>query len=180
VRIFAAVVAVFAGLAGHAQTTCDCDPQVPETMKNRQCSLIVEAEKQPPDVVIFFLRDINPRKANRLLALPREQGTGLQRIADLTPGTRAALWRDTIAKAKSLWGDDWGVAYNGDRVRTQCHVHVHIGKMIPGVEWGDFIVVNGPDEIPVPGVDGYWIHPVAGGKLHVHIGEQVTENVLLR
>jgi hypothetical protein len=65
-------------------------------------------------------------------------------------------------------------------VRTQCHVHVHIGKMIPGVEWGDFVIANGADDIPVPGVDGLWIHPIAGGKMHVHTGEQVTENVLLR
>ena len=34
-------------------------------------------------------------------------------------------------------------------------------------------------QIPTPGVDGYWIHPV-NGKLHVHTGEQVCETVLLR
>jgi len=142
--------------------------------------LCAEAEKQPASVVIFFLPDTNPRKHNRLLALPREHSPGLHRIADLTPSTRAALWREAIGKAKSLWGDNWGVAYNGDRVRTQCHVHIHIGKMIPGVEWGEFKEVSGPEEIPIPDVDGFWIHATADGKLHVHTGEQVTETVLLR
>ena len=34
-------------------------------------------------------------------------------------------------------------------------------------------------QIPTPGKDGYWIHPV-NGKLHVHTGEQICETVLLR
>jgi diadenosine tetraphosphate (Ap4A) HIT family hydrolase len=178
--MFASAAIVVCALAARAETPCGCDPKVPETMKERQCSLCAEAEKQPPDAMIFFLRDANPRKPNRLLALPRQHSTGLQRITDLAPDVRQALWREAIAKARVQWGDDWGVAYNGDRVRTQCHVHVHIGKMIPGVEWGDFVMANGPDDIPVPAADGLWIHPIAGGKLHVHTGEQVTENVLLR
>ena len=148
-------------------------------MKERQCSLCAEAEKQPADVVIFFVPDANPRKPNRLLALPREHSPGLHRIADLTPSTRQALWREAIAKAKSLWGDQWALAYNGDTVRTQCHVHIHIGRIIPGVEWGEFVVVD-PDNIPIPGVNGYWVHPIDGGKVHVHTSEQVTETVLLR
>jgi diadenosine tetraphosphate (Ap4A) HIT family hydrolase len=164
----------------HAQTQCACDAKNPETLKARECSLCAEAEKQPAGTVIFFLPDANPRKPNRLLAIPREHAPALHRVVDLTPESRAALWREAIDKAKSTWGEDWAIAYNGDRVRTQCHVHVHIGKIIPGVEWGDFLLVNSPAEIPVPGVDGYWIHPVAGGKLHVHTGEQVTETVLLR
>jgi diadenosine tetraphosphate (Ap4A) HIT family hydrolase len=163
-----------------AQTACACDPKNPETLKSRECSLCGESEKQPPGTGIFFLKDINPRKPNRLLALPREHvTTGLHRIVDLPPTTRAALWRESIAKAKSLWGENWAIAYNGDRVRTQCHVHIHIGKIIAGVEWGPFLEVASADEIPLPGVDGYWIHP-AGAKLHVHTGEQVTETVLLR
>ena len=47
------------------------------------------------------------------------------------------------------------------------------------VEAGEFLVVDGPAQIPVPGKDGYWIHPV-NGKLHVHTGEQICETVLLR
>lgn len=164
----------------NAQTQCACDPKNPETLKARECGLCAEAEKQPLDGGIFFLKDINPRKPNRLLALPREHmTTGMHRIGDLPAASRAALWREAIAKAKSLWGEKWAIAYNGDLVRTQCHVHVHIGRIIPGVEWGTFLEVASADEIPVPGVDGYWIHSV-GAKLHVHTGEQVTETVLLR
>ena len=33
-----------------------------------------------------------------------------------------------------MWGDEWGVAYNGERVRTQCHMHLHIGKLLHGIE----------------------------------------------
>ena len=103
----------------------------------------------------------------------------MHQMAALSAEERTELWRAAIAKAKELWGDRWGLAYNAEKLHTQCHVHVHIGKVIDGVEWGEFKVVNDPEEIPLPGEDGLWIHPV-DGKLHVHIGEQVTENVLLR
>jgi len=100
-------------------------------------------------------------------------------MSALSAGIRAELWRAAIAKAKDLWGDHWALAYNAEKLHTQCHVHIHIGKLIDGVEWGDFKVVDSPDQIPLPGADGLWIHEV-DGKLHVHLGEQVTENVLLR
>ena len=47
------------------------------------------------------------------------------------------------------------------------------------VEDADFLVIDGPEEIPDPGNSGLWIHP-AGAKLHVHTDEQVSETVLLR
>jgi hypothetical protein len=162
-----------------AQTPCPCDIKIPETLNARQCSLSKITEQQPPDVGVFFLPDANPKKPNRLLALPRQQSPGMQRIADLTPENRLELWTNAIEKAKEKWGDRWGIAYNGDNVRTQCHVHIHIGRLIDGVEAGEFLLVDGPAQIPVPGVDGYWIHPV-NGKLHVHTGEQICETVLLR
>jgi diadenosine tetraphosphate (Ap4A) HIT family hydrolase len=162
-----------------AQTPCPCDVAKPETLNVRQCSLCKLAEEQPPDIRVFFVPDANPKKPNRLLALPREQKVGMQRIADLTPETRLELWTKAIEKAKEKWGERWGIAYNGDNVRTQCHVHIHIGRLIDGVETGAFLLVDGPALIPVPGVDGYWIHPV-NGKLHVHTGEQICETVLLR
>jgi hypothetical protein len=78
-----------------------------------------------------------------------------------------------------LWGDDWGLAYNGEKVRTQCHTHIHIGKLIKGLETTNYIVVSKPSEIPAKTGEGIWVHP-AGVKLHVHLGEQTTETVLLR
>jgi hypothetical protein len=49
---------------------CACDPGKPETMSSRECSLCSEAEKQTGAAEIFFLKDVNPRKPNRWLALP--------------------------------------------------------------------------------------------------------------
>ena len=171
-----------AALIAHAQMVeCACDPANAESMKARQCSLCVEAEKQAPGTPVFFLKDANPRKTNRYLALPGVHTSRYHRLADLPAADRTALWTGAIAKARELWGDDWGLAVNGDKVRTQCHTHIHIGRLLPGVEWGDDIaVVGSAAEIPVPREDGFWIHPLKDGKLHVHRGEQITETVLLR
>jgi hypothetical protein len=176
-----ALIALAAVGAMHAiaATECACDPQKPETMEARQCSLCREAEKQPADRTIFFLKDINPRKPNRWLALTRAHGSGLHHLHDLPLESRTALWTAAIEKAKSMWGDDWGVAYNGEKVRTQCHTHVHIGKLMPHIETNHFIVISKPSQIPAPAGEGLWIHPV-GAKLHVHLGEQTTETTLMR
>lgn len=162
-----------------AQVACPCDPQDLETLKERQCALCAAAEKQPPGTLVFFLQDNSPRKPNRWLALPRQHSPGLHEMAALPAETRARLWQDAIAKARELWGDYWGLAYNAEKLHTQCHVHIHIGKLIDAVEWGEFQVAGDASQIPLPGVDGLWVHP-AGDKLHVHLGEQVTETVLLR
>lgn len=148
-------------------------------MKARQCSLCNEAEKQSSGVEVFFLKDINPRKPNRWLALPRQHGSGLHHLHDLSPEVRTALWTAAITRAKELWGEDWGIAYNGEKVRTQCHSHVHIGKLLKGIETQNFIVISKPSQIPAPPGEGLWIHP-AGNRMHVHLGEQTTETALLR
>ena len=159
---------------------CNCDPARPETLQARECSLCREADKQPPEVGIFFLKDNNPRKPNRWLALPRDHGSGLHSLADLPRQQRTRLWKAAIEKARSLWGDQWGVAYNGDRVRTQCHAHIHIGRLLKGIETRKFLLVNGPAQIPMPkDGTGLWIHQ-QGNKLHVHLGEQTAETVLFR
>ena len=166
-----------------AQTqSCDCDVTNPESMKARQCSLCGEAEKQPAGTEVFFLKDVNPRKPNRWLALPKAHAEHWHRMADLPAELRTKLWTAAIAKARELFGETaWGLALNSDRIRTQCHTHIHIGKLLPGVETSDALLeVSSPAEIPVPDEDGIWVHPVAGGKLHVHRGEKITETVLLR
>lgn len=174
-----ALILLFAGSL-FAATECACDPAQPETLKLRQCSLCNEAEKQPAGTEIFFLKDINPRKPNRWLVLPTAHGTGLHHLHDLPPKLRTALWTAAIRKGQELWGDDWGVAYNGEKVRTQCHTHLHIGKLLKGVEYGKFIVIRKPSQIPAPEGEGVWVHPIANGLMHVHIGEQTTETTLLR
>jgi hypothetical protein len=100
-------------------------------------------------------------------------------LHDLSLDERTKLWTAAIEKAQSLWGGEWGLAYNGENVRTQCHTHIHIGKLIKGIETSNFVVVSNPSEIPAPPGEGLWIHP-AGESLHVHLGEQTTETVLLR
>ena len=165
----------FADLPG-----CACDPRDPRTMEARECGLSREAAAQPSDPPVFFLRDSNPRKPNRWLALPSEVRKGVHTLANMTPRERLQLWTASIRKAKELWGDEWGLAFNGEDVRTQCQPHVHIGKLLKGVETENFVVVSQPAEIPLPvGSTGLWIHP-QGGRLHVHLGEQLTETVLFR
>jgi diadenosine tetraphosphate (Ap4A) HIT family hydrolase len=159
---------------------CACDVARRETMDARPCGLCREAEKQPADAPVFFLKDINPRKPNRWLALPRAHHEGANVLSGMTAAERTAFWTAAIAKAKELWGEQWGVAMNGDESRTQCHAHVHIGKLLEGVETRNVVTVDGPANIPLPrDGTGLWIH-AEGKKLHVHLGEQITETVLLR
>lgn len=156
---------------------CVCDIADPQSMAKRECGLCREAEKQQQDIQVFFVQDINPNKPHRWLALPRAHAHSLDA---LTADQRAALWSGAIEKARSLWGDQWAVAANADSRRSQCHVHVHIGKLLDGSENSDFIVVSTPAEIPVPKeAGGIWIHPV-DGKLHVHLGEEAPETLLMR
>lgn len=176
------VLLVAAGLAASAAVDrCGCDPAQPETMKERACSLTREATKHGEGIDIFFLKDANPRKANRTLALPtRIVGGEMHELRHLSAPERNRLWRDSIAKAKELWGDNWGVAYNGVKVRTQCHLHIHIGKLLQGVDSGKAIYVRRIEDIPVPkDGTGLWVHPV-GNRLKVHLNEQICETVLLR
>ena len=171
---FLAAVAAEADITG-----CACDPADPVSMEARLCSLSREAAKQPPEPGFFFLKDISPRKQKRTLMLPRRLEKGVYRLSDLTPKERLEFWTEAIRKAEELWGDDWGLAVNGDKVRTQCHPHIHIGKFLKASEKNNFIVINHPRQIPVPKGDGLWIHPV-DKRLHVHTGEQICETVLLR
>jgi hypothetical protein len=169
---------LFATWSWAQMVDCACDVRNPESLKARQCSLCAEAEKQTADV--FFVKDINPRKPNRYLALPRFHGPAGHRLADLPADHRTKLWTAAIQKARELWGNQWALAINGDLVRTQCHTHIHIGKLLPGVETGQFTEIDSPDQIPVPDQDGLWIYQGPNGKLRVHRGEQITETVLLR
>ncbi len=159
---------------------CPCDPTQPATMAERQCSLCAVAEKQPLDVPVFFVKDINPRKPNRWLALPRAHGAAAHHLHEMSPTARTQLWTMAIAKARELFGDQWGVAYNGEKVRTQCHTHLHLGRfnLLAEQRLGT-LVVSDASQIPAPPGMGIWVHPV-GGKLHVHTGEQTTETVLVR
>ena len=172
-------VAVFSTAAWGQNVECNCDPAQPATMEARQCSLCREAEKQSPEIELFFLKDNNPRKPNRWLVLPRAHQSGRHHFHEAPEELRRDLWNAAIGKGRELFGEEWGVAYNGEKVRTQCHLHLHIGRFITAAENDRFIVVSSVDEIPVPPGEGVWIHPV-NGKLHVHYGEQICETALVR
>ena len=159
---------------------CVCDVNKPETLAGKECDLCKLAELEPAKPPVFFLKDNSPRKPNRWLALPRGHGKGPDELSQMTARQRFLLWSAAIEKGKSLWGDQWGLAINGPKVRSQCHAHIHIGKLLPGAETRRFVLVDGPAQIPLPENDGgLWVHP-RGRKLHVHLGEQTTETVLLR
>jgi hypothetical protein len=159
---------------------CACEPTQPASLEARECGLCREAEKQPHETEVFFLKDINPRKPTRWLALPRVHSHVGHPLHKLPKELRAKLWKGAIAKARELWGDQWGLAYNAHTVRTQCHTHIHIGKLLLGLSPGKYIDVDSPEQIPAPADDtGLWVHPV-GSKLRVHYGEGITETTLMR
>ena len=148
-------------------------------MADRVCGLCKLAEQQPAYVTVFFLKDSNPTKPNRMLALPRVHGPGEHLLSSLSADTRLELWSAAIARAQEVWGNEWGIASNGVARRTQCHTHLHIGKLLPDLEEDKFSVVSGPADIPAPpDGGGILVHP-AGGKLHVHL-EDAPELQLMR
>ena len=161
--------------------TCLCDVAVPASLEARECGLCKEAEKQPADIPYFFLRDANPNKPHRWLVLPRFHGDHPQLLAEMTPEQRTGYWSAAIAKAREEWPNDpWGIALNSTEKRSQCHIHMHIGKLLPDVEDDRFVTVDGPSQIPVPrDGDGVWVHEV-NGRLHAHIEEPAGELKLER
>jgi CDP-diacylglycerol pyrophosphatase len=179
-RILAAAGVFLLPLTRADVRNCQCDPARPETMEARECSLCREAEKQAAGVQYFALRDTNPNKPHRWILLPRFHGSRPQQLAEMTPAERTGYWSAAIAKAREEWGEEWGVALNSTEKRTQCHIHLHIGKLLPEMENDRFVTVDSAAELPVPkDGDGMWIHPV-GGRLHAHIEEPMGELKLQR
>ena len=174
---FVPLLLIASALAFGDVRNCSCDTANAESMAKRECGLCREAEKQPAGVAAFLLKDSSPHKPNRWLALPR---THAHSLADLTPAQRTALWTTAITKARELWGDQWGLAVNGVVRRSQCHIHIHIGKRLDDTEAAEFITVDGPADIPLPKDDsGVFVEP-AGGKLRVHLGDDAPELLLMR
>lgn len=164
----------------HADVSgCSCAPNDPKTLKDRACSLTLESLKQPAGTEFFALKDSSPRKPNRWLVLPAGTGPDSLYIERMTPKQRTAFWKVAVAKARELFGDNWGIAYNGQKVRTQCQFHVHVGRFITASETRKFVLVKRLEDIPLVDGDGLWLHPAPGG-FHVHQGEQTAETCLVR
>jgi diadenosine tetraphosphate (Ap4A) HIT family hydrolase len=159
---------------------CACDPSIPESLKVRNCSLSNEALKQPESVEFFVLKDINPRKPGRWLALPRKLAPGSHDLHELSRDERTRLWNFAMTEAEKRFpGRTWGLAYNGSKVRTQCHLHIHIGKWVPAA-WNDkFRLVKRVEDLPAPAEGGILLYPVPGGFM-VLTGEQTMETALVR
>jgi hypothetical protein len=160
---------------------CGCDHTAAATLEAPECSLCREAEKHTSHATpIFFVKDASPRKPNRTLALPVLHGKGVQDLEHVSPEQRLALWKAAMAKAEELWPGQWGLAVNSPTVRTQCHLHIHIGKLNEGADETTGGLVASAEEIPVPPAGrGIWLHPVPGG-LHVHLDREISEPVLMR
>jgi hypothetical protein len=159
---------------------CVCNLTDAETVETRACSLCLEAEKHPGAEPVFLVKDNDPAKPNRWLALPRAKYDGPNPLARMTAPERLAMWTIAIEKAHELWGDGWAVAMNGDIARKQCHAHVHIGRLLDEKETDAGIYIEGPASLPaIDDGAGLWFHP-AGSRLHVHAGAQINETVLMR
>jgi hypothetical protein len=178
---FAASLIVLAVCAVRADVRdCVCDLTSPDAAQIKACSLCIEAAKHPASERVIVLKDNDPTKPDRWLVLPRAPFDGADPLQRMTEPERLAMWEAAMQKGMQLWGTAWGVAMNGDIARRQCHAHVHVGKLLDGKETDNGYYVDGASQLPViADGTGLWFHPV-GGRLHVHIGEQVTETVLMR
>ncbi len=157
---------------------CPCDHADSGSMSSRVCSLCGTAQKERDE--IYFLKDINPHKPNRYLALPKAHDAGYQSTSDLSESLRARLWLRAAKRAEELFPGRWGLAQNSHYFRTQCHAHIHIGPLSPEVEDTGGTVYRTVDEFPNVGQEqGVWVHPRDGGFC-VHLDRDLAEIVLVR
>jgi CDP-diacylglycerol pyrophosphatase len=175
-----AILLVFACAASADVRNCICDLTNPAVAQSRGCSLCIEVEKHPAGERIILVRDNDPTKPDRWLAVPHEKVDGSNPLAEMAAEDRLLLWSTAVAKAREVWGDAWGIAMNSDIARRQCHAHVHIGRLLEERETDSGVYIDNVAELPViADGSGLWFHP-AGKRFHVHTGESITETVLMR
>ncbi len=158
--------------------SCPCDHSRPESLASRVCGLCRTAEEE--DAEFYFLKDINPHKPNRYLALPKAHSRDLQGPSNLSDGERSRYWRAAIEEAKGLYSHQWGLAANGHFFRTQCHAHIHIGSLSRLLEHADGQLFDDPADFPNVDLEqGIWVHPL-DGRYCVHLDRDLAEVVLVR
>lgn len=140
-----------------------------------ECSLCNEAVRRRPEhgSSTIVIKDRNVCKG-RWLALPQEhRGPCIQTLPTVSPQARRDLGRTAIAKALAEFGPGFGLAINPSAERSQCHLHVHIGRLRPNVACSAVMAsVSSPDEVFAAATDqGVWVH-AAGGGYHVHTSER--------
>ncbi len=161
-----------------AVVSCPCDHARTDSLGSRVCSLCQTAETESEE--IYFLRDINPLKPSRYLALPKPHGSGFQSTADLSEELRAKLWSRAAERAEELYPGRWGLAQNSHFFRTQCHAHIHIGPLSPEVDDIGGTLVATAEEVPNVGPEqGIWMHP-RKAMFCVHLDRDLAEIVLVR
>jgi hypothetical protein len=111
--------------------------------------------------------------------LPKAHAPGGHHLHEMPKEVRTQFWTFAIEQARLKFGEEWAAAYNGPSVRTQCHGHLHIGRLIQAAKISNFKVVKRIEDFPAPSDSGVWIYPVPGG-FRVHTGEQITETALVR
>ena len=157
---------------------CPCDHADAETLSSRVCSLCRTAEQQSASV--YFLKDINPHKPNRYLALPRMHNSDLQHTGGLSAQLRTEVWEAAIAEAQRLFGERWGLAENAYFFRTQCHAHIHMGPLSPEVAEEDGTLYERVSDFPaLDASKGVWVHP-REGRYCLHLNRDLAEVVLIR
>ena len=178
VAAFIALAVIVSANPPYPVVGCPCDHALPDTLSGRVCSLCRTAEKQSD--AVYFLKDINPAKPNRYLALTKAHANGLQAVGEMAPAEREMLWTAAIEEAERLFGPRWGLAHNSYFFRTQCHVHIHMGPLSPEVRDEDGRLYDRPADFPAVGAsEGIWIHP-KDGRYCVHLDRDLAEVVLIR
>jgi hypothetical protein len=158
--------------------SCPCDHARPETLAARVCSLCKEADARSTE--FFFLKDINPHKPHRYLALPKAHDSELQAVGTMDADERERYWRVAIAKAEELYPGGWGLASNGHLFRTQCHAHLHMGPLSPDADDAGGTLYGAPKDFPRTEPDqGVWVHP-KDGRYCLHLDRALAEVVLER
>src|SRR5207248_7930890 len=102
-RVTAPLFLILCGLAAQAQELlhCECDHSTHAAYDQRNCGLCAEVDKALSSVEVVFVKDNDPKKPNRWLALPREHAAAsFQLLSDVPPSRRTELWRQAIARAQ--------------------------------------------------------------------------------
>ncbi len=137
---------------------CPCDEGNPRSLDQTVCGLCGGGQGHTDAYVV---RDASPAKPNRLLALPPHHAVEL---ADLRLDQRTALWTAAIVAARKNFDEDWALAQNSVLFRTQCHAHIHIGRLDPEYRHSGGTIIASPADLPATTTfQGIWVHPRDNG-----------------
>ena len=124
------------------QLRCPCDHTIAEILLAYPQAQSLSRKRIPPSGCAFFLcSGHQPWQAEPMVDSAHGLTIRECRICLDLSLPRSAVnsgWRPS-GKLKNCGGRIWGLAVNGDLARSQCHAHVHIGKLLDGVEGNEFL-----------------------------------------